>query len=208
MTAPGDAFGESAHEDEANPPAVTRPPRQPVWGGPWHPTAPPHAADHTHATYPLPDVPPGYPSDLPTDYPEPIAPTPPGYGQPLSYGGPPYPPPQFGTPATGHGPGSLWHPGEYPGNYPGGYYPPNYLGGYGATQPGMNVMAIASLISSFAGLVCCIGSILAIVLGAIALEQTKRTRQEGYGLAVAGIVIGIATLLVSLTVAVFALHSH
>ncbi len=70
------------------------------------------------------------------------------------------------------------------------------------------MIAIASLISSFTGLVCCIGSIVAIVLGAIALEQVKRTRQEGFGLAVAGIVIGIATLLVSLIVAVFALHSH
>ncbi|UKN42233.1 DUF4190 domain-containing protein [Mycobacterium lepromatosis] len=210
MTAPGNAFGESAHDDEANPPAGTGPPGQPAWGGPWNPTAPTHAADYPPAAYPPPDALPGYPSDLPTDYPEPMAPTPPGYGQPPGYGGPPYPQPQFCTPATGHSPRSLWHPGEYSNNYPGGYYPypPNYLRSYGATQPGMNVIAIASLISSFTGLVCCIGSIVAIVLGAIALEQVKRTRQEGFGLAVAGIVIGIATLLVSLIVAVFALHSH
>ncbi|AKN16476.1 hypothetical protein MHAE_11233 [Mycobacterium haemophilum DSM 44634] len=206
MTAPGGAFGESAHDDEANPPTGTGTPGQPVWGAPWNPPAPSHAADYPPAAYPPPNVPPGYPQDLPADYPEPMAPAPPGYGQPPGYGGPSYPPPQFGAPAGGHGP--PWHPGEYPGTYPGDYYPPDYLGGYGATQPGMNAMAIASLISSFTGLVCCIGSMVAIVLGTIALNQIKRTRQEGYGLAVAGIVIGIATLLVSLIVAVFALHSH
>lgn len=178
MTAPGGAFGESAHDDEANPPpASTGASEQPVWGARWNPTA----------AYPPPNVPPGYPPNLPADYPEPMAP--PEYGQPAGYGPP-------------------WHPGDYPSTYPGGYYPPDYLGGYGPTQPGMNVLAIASLISSFTGVVCCIGSIVAIALGAIALNQIKRTRQEGYGLAVAGIVIGIATLLVSLIVAVFALHSH
>jgi hypothetical protein len=46
------------------------------------------------------------------------------------------------------------------------------------------------------------------VLGTIALDQIKRTRQDGYGLAVAGIVIGIATLVVTLIVMIFAVHSH
>ena len=75
-------------------------------------------------------------------------------------------------------------------------------------SPGRTGLAIASLISSFAGVFCCIGSIVAIVLGAIALDQIKRSRQDGYGLAVAGIVIGIATLVVTLIVAIFALHSR
>ncbi|WP_459952934.1 DUF4190 domain-containing protein, partial [Mycobacterium avium] len=43
---------------------------------------------------------------------------------------------------------------------------------------------------------------------AIALDQIKRTRQDGFGLAVAGIVIGIATLVVTLVVVLFALHTH
>ena len=83
--------------------------------------------------------------------------------------------------------------------------------GYGhqeAMQPGMNGLAIASLISSFVGVFCCIGAIVAIVLGTIALGQIKRTRQDGYALAVAGIVIGIATLIVGLVVAIFAVRSH
>jgi drug/metabolite transporter (DMT)-like permease len=75
-------------------------------------------------------------------------------------------------------------------------------------RPGMNGLAIASLISSFVGVFCCIGAIAAIVLGTIALDQIKRTRQDGYAVAVAGIVIGIATLIVLLIVAIFAAHSH
>ncbi|WP_331205590.1 DUF4190 domain-containing protein, partial [Mycobacterium avium] len=75
-------------------------------------------------------------------------------------------------------------------------------------QPGTNGLAIASLIASFTGLLCGIGSVVAIVLGAIALDQIKRTRQDGFGLAVAGIVIGIATLVVTLVVVLFALHTH
>ena len=123
--------------------------------------------------------------------------SPPGYGQPPGYGGPPGPPPGYGP---------------LPPPNPGGYYPaPDYSGGYGhpqAMQPGMNGLAIASLISSFVGVLCCIGSILAIVLGAIALGQIKRTRQDGYALAVAGIAIGAAGLIVWLVVAVLAGHSH
>ncbi|ORA07434.1 DUF4190 domain-containing protein, partial [Mycobacterium arosiense] len=105
----------------------------------------------------------------------------------------------FGGPPT-------YGPPAYPG------YPstPDYPGGYGpvAARPGTNPLAIASLIASFTGLLCCIGSIVAMVLGAIALDQIKRTRQDGFGLAVAGIVIGIATLLVMLVVVLFAIHTH
>jgi hypothetical protein len=50
--------------------------------------------------------------------------------------------------------------------------------------------------------------VLAIVLGVIALNQIRQTRQEGYGLAVAGIVIGVGTLLVFLIIAMFSIHSH
>ena len=134
-----------------------------------------------------------------SDYPPPAY-LPPGYVQPPGYGGPAGPP-QFGGPPPGYGPPT----------YPGGYYPaPHYSGGYGqpeAMRPGMNGMAIASLISSFVGVFCCVGAIVAIVLGAIALDQIKRTRQDGYAVAVAGIVIGIATLIVVLIVAISAAHS-
>ncbi|EUA50227.1 hypothetical protein I553_9517 [Mycobacterium xenopi 4042] len=73
-------------------------------------------------------------------------------------------------------------------------------------QPGTNTLAIASLVASFIGLLCGIGSIVGIVLGAVALNQIKQTRQEGYGLAVAGIVVGVATLLVNLIITIYALR--
>jgi uncharacterized membrane protein YidH (DUF202 family) len=82
------------------------------------------------------------------------------------------------------------------------------MGGYGAAQAGMNTMAIASLVSSLVGVFCCIGSIVAIVLGGISLNQIKQTREEGYGLAVAGIVIGVATVLVYLIIGIFSLPSR
>ena len=178
MTAPDDAFGESSHGDETNPPPA----------------------------YYQPEYPPEYPPPIPL---------PPGYQQPPGYGGPPYPPyppypagPQFGAPPAGYYP-----PGDFRPDYQGGYgFPADGFpaGGFppGPTRSAVNGMAIASLVSSFTGLLCCIGSIVAIVLGTIALGQIKRTRQDGYGLAVAGIVIGIATLLISLIVMIFALQSH
>ncbi|BBZ51527.1 DUF4190 domain-containing protein [Mycobacterium heidelbergense] len=134
----------------------------------------------------------------------PAGPPPPGYGQP-PYPGPPYPPgpPQFGGPPAGYG------PPPYPGGYPDAYYSAPDYAGQAAIPAGKNGLAIASLISSFTGFLCCvIGSIVAIVLGVIALNQIKQTRQEGYGLAVAGIVIGIGTLLVFLIVAMFSIHSR
>lgn len=113
---------------------------------------------------------------------------------------PAYPPPGYSADyASGYGP-----PG-----YPGGYYPSEYHGGYaGSVQPGTNPLAIASLIASLTGLVCGLGAIVAMVLGVIALDQIRRTRQEGFGMAVAGIVIGIATLVVIFVVVLFTLHSH
>ncbi|ORV06350.1 hypothetical protein AWB95_21890 [Mycobacterium celatum] len=81
------------------------------------------------------------------------------------------------------------------GGVPGGY--PEYAGAHGE-QPGTNTLAIAALVASLVGLLCGIGSIVGIVLGTVAVNQIKRNPQQGYGLAVAGIVVGIATLVVSL----------
>jgi hypothetical protein len=177
MTAPGGASGESAHDDEAHTPPTGEQGSEPP---PWQPPSPP-----------------------PAGHPPPGAP--PGYQQPPGYGGPPYQPPaQLGEPPAGYGP-----PPPCPGESPGGHYPPpGYQGSYGPQgemQPGMNGLAIASLISSFTGVFCCIGGILGIVLGTVAMGQIKRTHQDGYALAVAGIVIGVAALIVNLIVAIFAL---
>ena len=183
MTTVGGGFDETAHDAGTSPPSTGHTPSgEPDWRAPWEPPAPPSAAD-----YPPPPFPPPY---------API-PAPAGYEQPPGYAGAPYPPQPPGVPPAGFGP-----------PYPGGFYPaPNYPGGY-ERRSGTNGLAIASLISSFAGLICCVGSIVAIVLGTVALDQIKRTRQDGYGLAVAGIVVGIVTLVGSVLVAVYALHNR
>jgi Domain of unknown function (DUF4190) len=212
MTAPGGGFGDSAHDDKADLPPVGHGASEPS-EGPAAPTAPwqPPAGDHPPPAYPWPGYPPEHESGYPTPYP-PSAPPHPGYEPPVGYeqqppvyGATPYPsPPPLGGPPPSYGP-----PG-----YPGGYFPPpDYRGGYAfpgpqGPQAGTNPLAIASLVAAFTGLLCCIGSVVAMVLGAIALDQIKRTRQEGFGLAVAGIVIGVASLVVTLVVVLFALHTH
>jgi hypothetical protein len=112
-------------------------------------------------------------------------------------------------------------PGPYgasPPGYPGGYYPPAEYSGYGAgygsgsrygaIQAGMNTMAIISLVAGIVGVFCCIGSLVGIVCGTVGLNQIKQTREEGYGLAVAGIVISVATLLVYFVVMMFSMGSR
>lgn len=156
------------------------------------PTTPP---GYSQPGYPPPGYqpPPSYPPPSPGGYP------PPGYQDPAGYPPgypPPPPPPQYGGPPPGYG-----QP------YQGGYPAPNYSGGYGPpAASGTNTMAIASLVASVVGVLCGIGSIVGIVLGAVALNQIKQTQQEGYGLAVAGIVVGIASLIINLVWTIFALR--
>lgn len=88
-------------------------------------------------------------------------------------------------------------------NPPGLHYPPpGHRGGY-VQQSETNTMAIGSLIASLVGLLVPVSSIVSIVLGSIAINRIRRTRQPGYGLAFAGIVISIVTLV---TYVVFAIH--
>jgi uncharacterized protein DUF4190 len=132
--------------------------------------------------YPPPPYPrPGY---LPSS-PPPAGYGPPGYQDSSGYGGASYPPvpPEYGQP------------------HPGGYPPPGYPGG-SVQQPETNTLAIVSLIASLVGLFCLVGSIVGIVFGAVAANQIKRTREPGYGLAVAAIVVGVATLVVYLIFAI------
>jgi hypothetical protein len=95
-----------------------------------------------------------------------------------------------------------YHPGAtgYPG-YPGGYPPPPApYSGYPADPydpyrpmkpPGTNGKAIGALITSVVGLIFCgLPSIAGIILGVIAMRETRRTGQDGYGLALAAVIIG------------------
>lgn len=85
---------------------------------------------------------------------------------------------------------------------PSRYPPPGYEGRY-IQRSETNAMAMGSLIASIVGLLVPFSSIVGIVLGLVAINQIKKTRQSGYGMAVGGIVIAIATLV---TYVVFAIH--
>ncbi|WP_197381962.1 DUF4190 domain-containing protein [Mycolicibacterium mengxianglii] len=145
---------------------------------------------------PSPEAPPMEQTPLAYEHP-PTSPYLPGQPGPGASG----PPPQYG-PASGQGYGQP---------YPGEAYPTPDPYGYGYPQPrqSTNTMAIASLVISILGIVPFCGGILSIVgivLGAVALSQIKETRQKGYGVAVAGIVVGVAMLVVGLIWTIFALR--
>ena len=53
-------------------------------------------------------------------------------------------------------------------------------------------------IAGIALCMCLLPSLAAIVLGAIAMSETRRTGQSGYPLAVAGLTVGVVTLLMGL----------
>jgi hypothetical protein len=111
-------------------------------------------------------------------------PPPPGWG---------YPPPSAGN-----------YPPPY-GGYPppsAGNYPPHY-GGYPPPPPGTNGLAIASLVCSLASpLLCSLISIVGIVLGVVALNQIKQTGQQGRGLALGGIIVGVVLIVLTIVVIV------
>ncbi|MBB3605800.1 hypothetical protein FHT40_005487 [Mycolicibacterium sp. BK556] len=111
------------------------------------------------------------PVDYPANYPTPYPPYPAPSG---------YPPPSAYPPPTGY---------PYP-NYAG--YTADPYDPYRPTKPpGTNGKAIAALVTSLAGLLLCgLPSIAGIILGIIAMRETKRTGQDGFGLAVAGLAIG------------------
>jgi Domain of unknown function (DUF4190) len=77
---------------------------------------------------------------------------------------------------------------------PGGAYPGGYGGGYSAKKT--NGFAIASLVL---GIIPCCNGILAIIFGFVAKNQIKQSggTQGGDGMATAGIVLGIAWLVIT-----------
>lgn len=79
---------------------------------------------------------------------------------------------------------------SYPGPFPG--YPVDPYDPYRPVKPaGTNSKAVGSLIASLVGLLCCgLPSIAGIVLGAIAMRETRRTGQDGYTMALVGTLLG------------------
>jgi hypothetical protein len=68
-------------------------------------------------------------------------------------------------------------------------------------------MAIWSLVSSLVGFLCWLGGPIGIALGFVALNQIKEKRQGGHGLAVAGIAVGAASLIIGLIWFIFAISA-
>lgn len=148
---------------------------------PQYPTAPPSQPSNYPSS-------PQHPQQSSPQYPQQPTPPPsqpqyPNYQQPAV-------PPQYPQQQPGYG--------GYP--PPGGAYQP--YGGYPQPQ-GTNGLAIASLITSLVGLCTCVGSIVGIVLGVMALNQIKERGGEGKGMAQAGIWIGAITLVLGLLYVVF-----
>ncbi|MCT7656940.1 DUF4190 domain-containing protein [Mycobacterium deserti] len=84
--------------------------------------------------------------------------------------------------------------------YPAPGYPPGYYPGPGGVSydpyrpmkpPGTNGMAIAALVVALVSLFFCAGfvSIVSLVIGFMAMRETKRTGQDGWGLALAGVIV-------------------
>ena len=120
----------------------------------------------------------------------------PAYPGPPEFSGYPPPPGPSGYPPPVYG----GYPPDYGVPYPGGY-------GYPPARAETNKLAIASLVVSLFGLICGVGTVFAlvgIVFGAVALNQMKRTGERGYGQAVTGISVGIATLAFNLVWLIFA----
>lgn len=94
----------------------------------------------------------------------------------------------YGTPGSYPQPGSYPPPGYgQPGFGPGGY------GGPGYPPPSNNGLSIAALVCGICGFLCVTG-ILGVIFGFVGLNQIKRTGQRGRGMAIAGIVCGLAWL--------------
>ena len=118
---------------------------------------------------------------------------------PVDYptGYPPLPPPVYPQPAVGG------YPTGYPGYHP---YDPYRQG----KPPGTNGKAIAALVTALVGLVFCgLPSIGGLILGIIGMRECKRTGQDGYGIALAGAIIGglVAVLWVLYLVVVVGIYA-
>ncbi|WP_156434485.1 DUF4190 domain-containing protein, partial [Mycobacterium sp. IS-1590] len=124
------------------------------------------------------------PGAYPPPYPDPANA---GQGYPPPYGAPsPYGAPGYGAP---------------------GYGPPGFTDGYGLPQDKTNGLAIGSLVASAVGVLCGVGSLIGIVLGVVALNQIKTRGEGGRGLAIAGIAVGAATLLLNIVFTIAMLSS-
>jgi hypothetical protein len=108
--------------------------------------------------------------------------------------------PPSGPPVDPYAP--IDYPPAYPPPYPPQYFP------YPVGRPqGTNGQAIGALVTAIAGVplcFCAIPSIVAIVLGIVAMNETRRTGQDGHGMALAAVIIGGVTLVFAVVLYIWA----
>ena len=104
---------------------------------------------------------------------------------------PPPAPPAAPQPAS-----AAPQPGTLP---PVNVQPISYPAGDRALVTPWNGMAIASLVLSVVGL-----SLIGVILGHIALSRIKRTGEQGYVLALIGVILGYLGILIWIVAAIFA----
>jgi len=134
------------------------------------------------------------PTSPPDDDTVPRTPTPP---PPAVYAPPAYPQ-GYGAPQVPQG-----YPARQPYSSPQGYGVPAY------PRPKTNGMAVASLVCSIVGIVFSftivlgLAAVAGVILGHLSLKRLKTSGEAGYGMAMAGTIIGWAG--VALTVLMFVL---
>lgn len=129
-----------------------------------------------------------------------------GTPEPPPQGYPPYPPPaQYSPQYSGAYPPP---PGPYPGSYP--PPPPMPYGGYGqvpaAPKNGLGLSALVSGLLSVPAAFTVIGGfllgLLAIALGFVGHGRARRGEATNGGIAIAGIVLGVLGIILSVVLAV------
>ncbi|MDF0531610.1 DUF4190 domain-containing protein [Tsukamurella sp. 8F] len=183
------------------------------------PPADPYAPADPYSALPQYPTAPDYPGGQP-GYGQPGQP---GYGQQAPYGQQGYGQSGYGQSGYGQDPYNQQFGGQqfgqqYPGSDPYGQQPQYPQGGfpgapgfgtpgYPPSAPGTNNLAIASLVTGILGICCFLFSIAGIITGVISLNQIKQTGEGGRGLAIAGIVCGAVTLVLSVIWGIYVVTS-
>ena len=191
-----------------------------LWTGP--PSTRPPGASPQDQPDPTPVAQPGYGTQpasaaQPTSpaqptYPPQGPPAAPGYGGSVPptqppYGAAPYSAaPSGGPPSYGAAPYGAAPYSATPYYAPGAPYAPYAQG----TPSKTNGLAIAALVCGIAGFILFIPAVLGIIFGFIARAQIKNSNgtQRGEGLALAGIIVGFAWLVVLVLIIVFGNHNN
>jgi O-antigen ligase len=91
----------------------------------------------------------------------------------------------------------------YPNQYQNQYQNP-YQEGYQTGQRPVNGFGVAALVLGIVGLFIVFCSILAIIFGAIGISKANKDPRYGKGMAIAGLVLGIIAVVITLILVVIA----